>query len=64
MIEKDAYCINVINQSLAIKNALSSLEDFILENHLATHAVRQIKSGEKTKAIKEILSIYKLSKQK
>ena len=64
MVAADKYCIHIIHQSLAVKKALSSFEDFVLENHLATHAVEQIKSGKKTKAIQEILEIYKLSKRK
>ncbi len=64
MVLADAYCVDVIHQSLAVKKALSSFEDFILENHLSTHVVSQIKSGRKAKAAREIMSIYKLSKKK
>ena len=64
MISEDKYCINIINQSSAIKEAISSFENFVLENHLYTHVVEQMKKGEKHRAIKEILSIYKLSKRK
>lgn len=64
MIGKGEYCINVLQQSSAIKNALSSVEDLILENHLSTHVVEQIKSGNVKKPKEEILKIYKLSKKK
>ena len=64
MVEEDKYCIDIINQSLAVKQALSSFEDFILKNHLSTHALEQMKSGKSEKAIDEILSIYRLSKKK
>jgi len=64
MVEEDKYCIDIINQSLAVKQALSSFEDFILKNHLSTHAVSQMKTGKSDKAIEEILSIYRLSKKK
>ncbi|MEK7658670.1 MAG: metal-sensitive transcriptional regulator [Patescibacteria group bacterium] len=64
MVEEDKYCVDIINQSLAVKQALSSFEDFILRNHLSTHVVSQIKSGSSNKAIEEILSIYRLSKKK
>ncbi|MBI2052864.1 MAG: metal-sensing transcriptional repressor [Candidatus Ryanbacteria bacterium] len=64
MVREEKYCVDIINQSLAIKEALSSFEDFILENHLATHVVEQMKSGQQSKAIKEILSVYKVSKRK
>ena len=64
MVEKEEYCIDVLQQSLAAKQALSGIEDLILENHLSTHVIQQIKSGKSKKAIDEILSIYKLSKRK
>ena len=64
MVDEDKYCIDIINQSLAVKQALSSFEDFILKNHLSTHAIEQMKSGQSNKAVEEILSIYRLSKKK
>ncbi len=64
MVEKEEYCVDIINQSLAIKQALSGVEDLILENHLSTHVIEQIKSGKESTAIQEILSVYKLSKKK
>ena len=64
MVKEEKYCINIINQSLAIKEALSGVEDLILKNHLSTHVVEQIKSGREAKAIQEILSVYRLSKKK
>lgn len=64
MVSEGKYCIDIINQSLAIKQALSSVEDLILENHLRTHVVMQMKHHKESKAIKEILSVYKLSKKK
>ena len=64
MVQEGKYCIDIINQSLAVKQALSSFEDFILKNHLSTHAIAQMQGGKSSKAIEEILSIYKLSKKK
>ena len=64
MVAQEKYCVPIIHQSLAIKEALSRIEDLILENHLKTHATAQMKSGAASKAVKEILSIYRLSKRK
>lgn len=64
MVEREEYCIGIIQQSLAAKQALSGIEDLILENHLSTHVVEQIKTGKSSRPIKEILEIYKLSKNK
>ena len=64
MVEEDAYCVDVITQSSAIKAALSIIEDMILEGHLSTHVVMQMKSGQDKKAVAEILKVYRLSKRK
>ena len=64
MVEEGKYCIDIINQSLAVKGALSAFESDILENHLKTHVAEQVRRGEKNKVAKEILSIYKVSSNK
>ena len=63
LITQDKYCVDVINQSLAVREALISFEKLILENHLLTHVAEQFKSGEKTKAVKELLSICCFSRK-
>lgn len=65
MAEEDEYCIDIITQTQAAKEALSSVEDSMLENHLKTHVVAQMKSKkDRNRAIREILSVYKVSKKK
>lgn len=64
MVGEEKYCIDIITQSFAAKEALSGVEDLILENHLSTHVVEQIKSGKQSRATKEILAVYRLSKKK
>ncbi len=63
MVLKDTYCIDVITQSSAIKQALSGIEDVLLENHLATCVVNQIKQGKTKQPTKEILKVYKLKRK-
>jgi len=63
MVEKEKYCIDIITQTSAVKKALSGVEDLILENHLSTHAIHQIKMGETGKATAEILKVYKLKRK-
>ncbi len=63
MVEKEKYCVDIITQSSAVKNALSGVEDLILENHLSTHIIHQIKNGQADKATKEILKVYKLKRK-
>lgn len=63
MVEKDTYCIDVITQTSAAKQALSNIEDVLLEGHLGHCAVNQIKKGETEKAVSEILKVYKLKRK-
>jgi len=62
MIAEDRYCIDVITQTSAVRNALRSFEDVILENHLQTCAAAQMKAGLVKKATQEILKVYKLKR--
>ena len=64
MVEDDDYCVDIITQTSAIRHALSSVEDLMLENHLEQHAQHQMKGKESKKAMKEIMSVYKLAKKK
>ncbi|KKU74296.1 MAG: hypothetical protein UX99_C0018G0004 [Candidatus Amesbacteria bacterium GW2011_GWB1_47_26] len=64
MIEEEEYCVAILQQSVAAKQALSGIEDLVLENHLSTHVIEQIKAGKESKPIEEILAIYKLAKKK
>ena len=63
MIEKDVYCIDVITQTSAIKQALSGVEDGLMENHLGTCLVHQIKKGKEKQATAEILKVYQLKRK-
>ena len=64
MVEEEKYCVDIITQSNAIKEALSGVENLMLENHLATHVLHQIKTGKEKKAMEEILKVYKLAQKK
>ena len=64
MVEEDTYCVDIIIQASAIKEALSSVEDLLLENHLSTHVIQQVRSGNEAQATEEILKVYKLKRKK
>lgn len=63
MLNNDAYCIDVITQTSAIKQALSGVEDVLMENHLSGCLVHQIKKGKEQKAKEEILKVYRLKRK-
>ncbi len=64
MIEDEKYCVDIITQSSAIREALSSVENLMLKNHLSTHVMHQMKNGQAKKATDEILKVYTLAKKR
>ena len=58
MIENDEYCIELLNQSLAIQNSLKSLDAVLFERHLTMHVADQFKHEEK-KAVSELVTLFK-----
>ena len=63
MLENGIYCINLITQTSAIKQALSTIENKLMEGHLSHCLVNQIKKGQTDKATKEILKVYQLKRK-
>lgn len=63
MVEREAYCVDIITQASAIKEALSGVEDLVLKNHLDTHVLEQMSTGREKKAAAEILKVYKLARR-
>ncbi len=64
MVGREEYCVDIITQASAIKEALAGVEDLILQNHLETHVLHQMKTGKEKRATAEILKIYKLAQKK
>jgi CsoR family transcriptional regulator, copper-sensing transcriptional repressor len=58
MIDNNEYCIDLLNQSLAIQNSLKSLDSVLLERHLETHVAHQM-VDEKEKAVMELVNLFK-----
>ena len=63
MIQEGTYCIDIITQTSAVKQALSNVEDSLLEQHLSSCVVKQVKQGQTATAVKEMLKVYKLKRK-
>jgi len=63
MIEGDEYCINIMQQNLAVIGLLKSAHQMLMENHLQTcfkTAMATQNESRKSKMTKEILTVTKL----
>lgn len=61
MVDEDAYCIDVITQSLAVQRALERVNSLILERHLQTCATTAIQGDdpdERERVIAEIMNVF------
>ena len=62
MIDDEAYCVDIITQTLAIQKSLSSLNKLLVENHLRTHVTEMFDDGGERRdaAIDELLRVFEL----
>ena len=59
-IADDRYCVDVLDLSMSIQRALRSLDGLVIEGHLRTHVIEQIRGDETEKAVSELLKLYKV----
>ena len=62
MIGDEAYCVDIITQTLAIQNSLRSLNKLLVENHLRTHVTEMFDEGgaRREAAVEELLTVFEL----
>lgn len=56
MIEKDAYCVDVLTQASAASSALSGFSREVLKNHVSTCVIEHIRAGDDA-VVEELLGI-------
>ncbi|MFA6254194.1 MAG: metal-sensing transcriptional repressor [Candidatus Paceibacterota bacterium] len=64
MVEDGHYCINIMQQNLAVIGLLKSAHQTLMENHLNSCFLRAVSSTNKNKKedmVKEIIKVAKLS---
>lgn len=59
MVENGTYCIDVINQSKAVQNALKEVDFLLLENHLNTCVVDLVRKDKTEDSVKEIMKVFR-----
>lgn len=63
MVDNDKYCIDVINQIVAVQSALTEVNKVILKNHLQGCVVDSFEKGRTEEAVDEVMKVMsKMSK--
>lgn len=59
MVENGTYCIDIMQQTSAVRSAIKKAEEVLLLNHLNSCVVNAIKNNEKDKAIDELVQVFR-----
>ena len=62
MLEKDAYCVDILNQVSAATSALNSFTRVLLENHIRSCVAEDIREGKDDKLEELLKTLQKLMK--
>ncbi|MBI2916955.1 MAG: metal-sensitive transcriptional regulator [Chloroflexi bacterium] len=63
MIEQDQYCVDVLKQMYAVRQAIRKLEALILDGHLHTCVVHGIRDNREEQVVNELLDLYNLAEK-
>ena len=63
MVENDTYCVDVLKQTFAVRRAIEKLEGLLLEGHIRSCVIEDIKEGREDVAINELIDLFKVSNQ-
>lgn len=59
MVETDRYCIDVLQQTAAVKGSLDKIEEIILDSHMRTCVAPSFKGSKPESAIKELMEVFR-----
>ena len=62
MVEKDAYCTDILVQVAAVNAALNSINKVLLANHIKTCVTKDIKEGREETVDELVTVLQKLMK--
>ena len=61
MVGEGAYCVDVVNQIVAVQRALKKVSALVLDRHLhscVTHAIRGDDADAKERVLGELLDVF------
>ena len=60
MVEKEVYCLDIIQQTRAVESALKKVDEILLENHLKTCVRKAIITDKNVdEKVKEVIEVFK-----
>ena len=61
MVERDTYCVDVLEQTYAVRRAIEKMESLMLDGHLHTCVVEGIREGRDEAVLSELSALYEMA---
>lgn len=62
-VEDEKYCVDILQQSLAVQSALKAVDHIILKGHLEEHVSEAMHGKNKQKSIDEVIDVFDKSRK-
>ena len=59
MVDNGTYCIDILQQTAAVKSAIKRAEEILLMNHMNSCLINAINSGGQEKAMDELAQVFR-----
>ena len=63
MVGKDVYCIDILQQSMAVQKALQKVDELVLEQHLKSCVAESMRRGKFDQAVAEVVEVFEKSRR-
>ena len=62
-VEQEKYCIDILQQSLAVQSALRAVDNIILKGHLEEHVAHAMHGKDQTRSIQEVVDVFEKARK-
>ncbi|MBI2012741.1 metal-sensitive transcriptional regulator [Candidatus Curtissbacteria bacterium] len=63
MIDAEKYCIDILQQSLAVQSALRAVDNIVLKGHLEEHVAHAMHGKNKQRSIQEVVDVFEKARK-
>ncbi len=63
MVEEDAYCVDVLKQTHAVKRAIDKFDELLLRDHIGHCVPEGIREGRDKQVLGELEQLFELSRR-
>jgi len=62
-VEQEKYCIEILQQSMAVQSALRAVDNIILKGHLEEHVAHAMHGKDQAKSIQEVVDVFEKARK-